>query len=302
MKLIQSHEVPSKLLDVILSAQKELVIVSPYVNLTYTKSVSNALVAARNRGVQIAFYIREDQNSAVSKEQVQSMGIMPRPIPNLHAKLYYNETAGILTSLNLLSSSIGNSIEIGAQLETPEELAELRRFVEQFIAPFDPESLPAISPSKPTSAAVPAPMSREEREFAEQEFGAILADYLASHVDRRCSIEGNPKHLSIRALGNTFSVNIEGYSSPKLIVQGILSSAEADRFPIKSAKHFRLQDFDYSVKRGGKGYYDQAQAVRKATLSAGTFNKLSYAEKKQLLPHIAEILTATRNFKDDYRN
>jgi|GEM_PF-3395487 len=299
MKLIQSHEVPSKLLEVILSAKKELVIVSPYVNLTYTKSVSNALIAARNRGVQITFYIREDQNSSLSKEQVQSLGITPRPIPNLHAKLYYNETTGILTSLNLLSSSIGNSIEIGAQLETPKELIELRRFVEQFITPFDPEAAPVPKHALP---AMPPPMSREEREFAEQEFGAILADYLASHVDPRCSIEGNPKHLSIRALSNTFSVYIEGYSSPKLIVQGILSSVEADRFPAKSAKHFRLQGFDYSVKRGGKGYYDQTQAVREAALSAGTFNRLSYAEKKQLLPHIAEVLTSIRNFKDDYKN
>ncbi|MBD2716726.1 hypothetical protein KBK19_16900 [Microvirga sp. STR05] len=302
MKLIQSHDVQSKLLHVILSAQKELVIVSPYVNLTYTKSVSNALIAAQKRNVQIAFYIRDDQSNSVSREQVQNMGLTPRPIPNLHAKLYFNETTGIIASLNLLSSSIGNSIEIGAQLETAEELAELRLFVEQFITPFDPVATPAVPTQATTPVVAAAPTSREEREFAEQEFGAILADYLASRIDRRCSIEGNAKQLSIRALNNSFTVVIRGVSSPKLTIEGILSSSEADRFAAKAAKHFRSAAFDYSVKRGGQGYYDQVQAARKAELTAGTYNRLNYAEKKQLLLEIADVLTATRNFKDDYKS
>jgi len=302
MKLIQSHDVQSKLLHVILSAQKELVIVSPYVNLTYTKSVSNALIAAQKRGVQIAFYIRDDQSNSVSRDQVQNMGLTPRPIPNLHAKFYYNETTGIIASLNLLSSSIGNSIEIGAQLETAEEMAELRLFVEQFITPFDPMATLAVPTQATTPVVAVAPVSREEREFAEQEFGAILADYLASRVDRRCSIEGNATQLSIRALGNSFTVSIRGLAASRLTVEGILSGSEADRFAAKSAKHFRSAAFDYSVKRGRKGYYDQVQAARKAELTAGTYDRLSYAEKKQLLLEIADVLTATRNFKDDYKS
>lgn len=302
MKLIQSHDVQSKLLHVILSAQKELVIVSPYVNLTYTKSVSNALIAARKRGVQINFYIRDEPSNGVSWEQVQNMGLTPHPIPNLHAKLYFNETTGIIASLNLLSSSISNSIEIGAQLETAEEMAELRLFVEQFITPFDPEVVPAAPTPVPVPVAVSPPISREEREFREQEFGAILADYLISRVDRRCSIEGNAKQLSIRALGNSFTVEIKGLVPTSLTIWGVLSSSEADRFAAQSAKHFRSVAFDYYLKRPGQGYYDQVQAVRKAKPTASTFDKLSYAEKKQLLHEIAEVLTATRNFKDDYKS
>lgn len=45
--------------------------------------------------------------------------------------------------MNLLHSSDSNSIEIGAQVETPTELAELRRIVHQFLSHYKtPDALP----------------------------------------------------------------------------------------------------------------------------------------------------------------
>ncbi|GAB2777885.1 hypothetical protein HNQ93_001731 [Hymenobacter luteus] len=301
MKIIQSHDVQSKLMNVILTAKKELVIVSPYVNLTYTKQVSAALIAARNKGIKIDFYIRDEPSNAVSKEQVLSMGITPRLIPNLHAKLYFNETTGLIASLNLLSSSIGNSIEIGGQLETPEELDELRLFVAQFITPHE-VGAPAPKP-QPTPAAAPSQLSKEERHFQDHEFGQILADYIEEKVDRNSYVEGNHSGMTIRAVGNTFTIAIEGsYNAPQLVMYGIVSGSEADRFPAKSAKHYKSNDYRHSIQRGGRGIYDQVRAARKANLSAKSFNKLTFAEKKQLLSEVSEFLLATQSFKADYRN
>ncbi|SHK71380.1 phospholipase D-like domain-containing protein [Hymenobacter psychrotolerans] len=304
MKILPSHKISGQLLDVILEAQKELVLVSPYVDLSYSKQVSSALVAARNRGVNIAFYIRHESSNLKSKEQVESIGITPRLIPNLHAKLYFNETTGIIASLNLLSSSIGNSIEIGGQLETPEELAQLRQFVAQFITPHEVDAPIPLNKAKSIESPVaPSALSWEEKKFQEKEFGAILADYLRANIDRNSYVEGNDVGMTIRAVGNTFSIEIESmFTSIQLAIQGIVSSSEADRFAAKSSKHYKLKDYSYLIQRGGRGVYDQVRAVRKVKLSAKVFNKLTFAEKKQMLTEISDFLLATQAFKADYRN
>ncbi|GGG35610.1 hypothetical protein [Hymenobacter glacieicola] len=301
MKILPSHKISGQLLDVILEAQKELVLVSPYVDLSYSKQVSSALVAARNRGVNIAFYIRHESSNLKSKEQVESIGIIPRLVPNLHAKLYFNETTGIIASLNLLSSSIGNSIEIGGQLETPEELAQLRQFVAQFITPHEVGAVPPQP--QPAALANPPQLNKEEKHFQQVEFGQILFDYIVEKVDRRSQIDGNHSSMTIRAVGNTFTVAIEGnYNSPQLAMYGIVSSSEADRFFTTSAKHYKSNEYRHFIQRGGRGVYDQVRAARKANLSAKSFNQLTFSEKKQLLSEIAEFLLATQSFKADYRN
>lgn len=314
MKIIQSHDVQSKLMNVILTAKKELVLVSPYVNLAYTKQVSAAIVAARQKGVKIDFYIREDSNtdSKVSKQQVLDMGVTPRLIPNLHAKFYFNESTGIIASLNLLSSSIGNSIEIGGQLETPAEIEELRLFIENFITPHEIGGPPApvksaaveVKPVVPEVKSLAKPPSEEEMRFQRQPFGKILDSYLSAQVDRRCNIEGDGDFLTIRAVGNTFSIllnNAQGTTS-QLVLRGVVSGSEADRFAQKSAAHYKLGAYDYMIKRGAKGYYDQVQAIRRSRLSATEFDELSYGEKKALLSEVAHFLLATQSFKADYRN
>ncbi|NVO84289.1 phospholipase D-like domain-containing protein [Hymenobacter terrestris] len=305
MKILPSHKISGQLLDVILEAQKELVLVSPYVDLSYSKQVSSALIAARNRGVSIAFYIRHESSNLKSKEQVENIGIIPRLVPNLHAKLYFNETTGIIASLNLLSSSIGNSIEIGGQLETPEELAQLRQFVAQFITPHEVGiSTPQEKAKSTEPPAAPSALSWEERKFQEREFGAILADYLSANVDQNSYVEGNQVGVTIRAVGNTFSVKIESslFTSIQLAIQGIVSSKEADRFAASSSKYYKLKDYSYLIQRGGRGVYDQVRAVRKVNLSAKSFDKLTFDEKKQMLTEISDFLLATQAFKADYRN
>lgn len=194
MKILPPHKISGLLFDIIHEARQELVLVSPYVNLTYWKQLATALTAARDRGVRIAFYIRHEPSNLVSKEQVLGLGITPQLVANLHAKFYFNETSGLITSLNLLGGSNSNSIEIGAQFETAEEVEELRRFVKQFLAPQE----------------LVKPPSDEDKYLSTADFGQVLADFLASNVDKRTQIDAQRDGgLSIRALGNTFTVCIE---------------------------------------------------------------------------------------------
>jgi hypothetical protein len=314
MKLIQSHDIQGKLLDVILKARQELVIVSPYVNLTYSKQVSAALVAARNRGVCVSFYIREDATTynGESKKHVQDMGFTPRLIPNLHAKLYFNETTGIITSLNLLSSSLGSSIEIGGQLETAEELEELRLFVAQFLTPHEvgarrltvPITPPAPVNSAPIATGILKPLSHQEQRLAQQPFGAVLADFLSREVDHKCTVEETPSgNLAIRALRNTFTATID---SPRfdavnqLFLLAVVSGAEVERFRRSVATDFPSPGYTRFIKAGSKGYYDQLKSVRNEKLSAATFNQLQVEEKKVLLQEVATFIKETAAFKKNH--
>lgn len=281
MNILPPHKISGSLFDIIHEAKQELVLVSPYVNLTYWKQLATALTAARERGVRITFYIRHEPSNLISKEQVQSLGITPQLVANLHAKFYFNETSGLITSLNLLGVSNSNSIEIGSQLETAEEVEELRRFVKQYLAPQE----------------LVKPQSEEDKYLSTAEFGQVLADFLEEKVDGRCQVdEQRDGSLSIRALRNTFTVSIER-PSQRLAVQAIVSGNEADQFVARRAQHFTAPTLQYAIQRGGKGYYDLIRATTQPPLSAPRFNALTLVEKKLLLPQIADFLLAVRAFK-----
>ncbi|MFD2717080.1 hypothetical protein ACFST9_00035 [Hymenobacter monticola] len=280
MKILPPHKISGALFDVIHDAKQELVLVSPYVNLTYWKQLATALTAARDRNVRITFYIRHEPSNLVSKEQVLSLGITPQLVANLHAKFYFNETSGLITSLNLLGVSNSNSIEIGSQLETAEEVEELRRFVKQYLAPQE----------------LVKPQSEEDKYLSTAEFGQVLADFLEGKVDGRCQVdEQRDGSLSIRALRNTFTVRMER-PSQQLAIQAIVSGNEAEQFSARRAQHFTAPTLQYDIQRGGKGYYDLIRATTQP-LSAPRFNALTLLEKRLLLPQIADFMLAVRAFK-----
>lgn len=99
------------------------------------------------------------------------LGVKLRCVQDLHAKLYVSEQTAIITSLNLLDSSISNNIELGMEVEvqSPEGQA-LLQFYKDDIEPdlwqlkvtdeeAEAEPLPAgrNAPKKsPTSVAVSA--------------------------------------------------------------------------------------------------------------------------------------------------
>ena len=301
MKILPSHRITAHLIDVILEAKQTLVLVSPYVNFTtYSKQVSSALVAARNRNVKIDFFIRDEPTNQQSKDQVASLGLTPRLVPNLHAKFYFNESTGIITSLNLLSSSIGNSIEIGCQLETAAELEDLQRFVQQFLVPNEtgattarPVIQPVVEAPHPPAALTQPAASGESR----QPFGQLLADFLDVKIDRYTSVdEQNDGSLTIKAVGNTFNLFVE-LPGNRLVLSAIVSNFEANRFRDKRRNHFSSSDYDYQVYRGGKGYYDTIRGLRKQRVPDSNLNKMPLLEQNQLLADVVQFILAIRSYK-----
>lgn len=103
--------------------------VSPYVDFKNWGGIKQEIEKAKQRGIKIEFITRHDVNNSKSWEQIEALGIKPKLVKNLHAKLYYNEKSGIVTSMNLLTSSNLSAIEFGSIYDTEDEIQQLKYFV-----------------------------------------------------------------------------------------------------------------------------------------------------------------------------
>ena len=111
MELIKPLEITSKIMSLISEAERYVVIVSPYYNLTKWIKFKNVIEKAKKKGVEFTFYVR--QGEAMSINEVKMLGFVPFEIERLHAKLYFNESSAIMTSINLNISFDNDSLDIG---------------------------------------------------------------------------------------------------------------------------------------------------------------------------------------------
>lgn len=125
-------------MSLIEEAQKELIIVSPYVNIDYWGKMKSCLERAKDRGVNITFIVRKNTEHKVYLNYIENLSVNLILVDNLHAKLYINDKYAIVTSQNLLQSSDNNSIEIGYVTTNSMERKELVSFVNQFIFKITP--------------------------------------------------------------------------------------------------------------------------------------------------------------------
>lgn len=284
MKILPPHKISTEIIDIIYEAKERLVIVSPYVNFSNWDRLATELKIAKKRGVQIDFYVRNEPENSKSWEQVDELGIKPCLVPNLHAKFYFNERNGIISSMNLLSSSNSNSIEIACKLETNEEIEDLKRFVNDFITPNGSSDIP----------------NEDDLYLSKERFTVALENYLSHVLKSRTSIYYKNGLFSINTLSNKFDLSINKVDN-SIIIRGILSSKEADIFEIEQTKYFTSNYFNYKLFRGGNGTYDTFGAFSKVRLSNSFLDNLRVNEKKELISEIAHFFECCRNFKNACR-
>ena len=107
-------------------AQKELVIIVPYVQISL--KIFNALLLANKNGVQIIFIYRESKLTDEQRSRLLSLENLSLLYhPNVHCKTYYNGELLIIGSMNLYKYSEKNNREMGIlaarmDYKFPEEL------------------------------------------------------------------------------------------------------------------------------------------------------------------------------------
>ena len=152
LAVLNTSETLSHLIRLIGEAQKGIVLVSPYIDLGGDDAVGRAIRDALSRGVKVALVFRNDEKTPTRIATLTKImalserGLSFRAVPNLHAKFYVSERAALVSSLNLVRSSVLNSIEMGLWSEAPEFIERIRAFLKSEIWSHDTKEIVADAP------------------------------------------------------------------------------------------------------------------------------------------------------------
>lgn len=281
MKILPPDSISSELLNLIHGANEYLVLVSPYVSITKWPRLQAALTGAQRRGVQIKAFVRSDADNASSWEELEALDIKPRLVEHLHAKFYFSESGGLISSLNLLSSSNAQSLEIGCKLETADELRELQEYVKRYIVPLEQKERP----------------DEEDLYLSKEKFTVVLENYLSNCTESRSRVQYRSGDFQIQAAGNTFYLNLDKGTN-RVHLSGIVSGDEADAFEKFRQEFFESPCLDFELSKGKPGYYTMIIGHYKARLSTTYLDNLRLPEKKQLLNTVVEFVLRVRDFKE----
>ncbi|GAA4292622.1 phospholipase D-like domain-containing protein [Aestuariibaculum suncheonense] len=153
MKFIAPLEISSKIMTLIEEATKELVLVSPYVEISNWDKMKKCLQRAIDRGVNITFIARKNATQDLSFLKRNEIKLVL--VNDLHAKLYLNENYGIVTSQNIVYYSDINSIDIAYRTTENEEREELIEFIKKYISDLSPKVDTTIEKIESTQIKIP---------------------------------------------------------------------------------------------------------------------------------------------------
>lgn len=129
-KLLKDHDISPAIINMILSAERRVVLVSPYIQLW--GHLERAIKSAVKRKVDVSVFFRKDQRKKYKDtlENLLSMGIHVYEVDLLHAKIYACETEAIAASMNLYEFSAQNTLEVAIQSDDPELLNQIQGYVD----------------------------------------------------------------------------------------------------------------------------------------------------------------------------
>lgn len=273
MKIIPPYQITSEILNLINEAEEYIILVSPYVNFTKWERMRIDIMNAVKRGIRVVFYTRMDNENSKSWEQIEDLGLTPKLIKNLHAKLYFNEKSGIVTSMNLLTSSHLNALEFGSIYNTDEELKELKSFVKKFLEP-------SVEVEKPTD---------EDLYIAKEKFIVLTQHFLSNNLRRSVYCQYNNNNINFN-VNNQYSAYLDKISKI-FVVSGIISGFESDNFDFFK-KNFNMKNVKVEL-------YQSSIAVEyNNKLSSSNFDYLTVMEKKEMLDIILGFVIKLSTFKE----
>lgn len=131
MILIKPKEISGKIMTLIDESDEYFTSISPYYKFENWNKLIRSFENAIKRNVKLNFYVREDAKN--DQKELENFGFEFITIPMLHAKIYFNEKQGIVSSMNLYRSSDEKSIDIAYMTESKEEYQELLQVCKRHI-------------------------------------------------------------------------------------------------------------------------------------------------------------------------
>lgn len=280
MKIIPPYKISSEILALIHEAKEYLILVSPYVDFANWQAMKSAIQNAVNRNVKIKFYVRLEDKNFKSWEQVEGLGITPKLVKNLHTKLYFNEKSGIVTSMNLLTSSNLNAIEFASIYNLPEEGEELKSYVKNYLEP-------DIEKEKPND---------EDLYVAKEKFAILLENYLSNSLERNVYCKWQKGILQINAK-NTYGVSLDKVRNT-FSIYGIVSGLESDNFR-KFQQDSKLSASGLKLFLDGEeGSLSSFVASSSKSFTHNNFDFLLVNEKKEIMDYVLGFIFELTGFKE----
>ena len=148
IQFIEINQVWNTVIKVIEDARDELVLVSPYNE--FSVPLTEALAKAAKTGVPIVAVCREEQKTKEGEhfKWLTRIGADVHLVSRLHAKIYYNESTAVVTSMNLLKSSATDSKEIGFIINDTRMRDQVREYVRKNLLAHSKRLSPAPNTSK----------------------------------------------------------------------------------------------------------------------------------------------------------
>ena len=281
MTVIPPYKISSEIVDVLYSANSYAVLISPYVDFENWPEFKFAIENALKRGVEIIFYVRAEPENFKSWQQIENYGIKPRLVDKLHAKLYFNETKGVIASMNLLTSSKLSAVEFGMLATDPKDLQELTQFTKQFLNP-----------------NCTASISEEDVAIAE----ARITDYLDYELRNKLPLKVYTKfeRNSICVKGKYWAYLSLDFSR-QLTISIILNHREMHSISIVSETNKFISlggKFSIEPLTGTGRWYNQILFTSNKTFTTDRWNKLKLKENKIIGKNVAHIIDGVYKFKD----
>jgi len=114
-EFLTTYKASSYIEDIIRKANKNLVLVSPFLNLS--DNLSTRLMDASSRNVEIIIIYGKNKLKPASQKQLEKLKNLSLYFcKELHAKCYFNETAMVITSMNMYDYSERNNREMGVYI------------------------------------------------------------------------------------------------------------------------------------------------------------------------------------------
>lgn len=144
--LTNTLAISGEILDIINHSKNYLYLMSPYVQLEkedspsfFIEKIDDALKNAIRKRVRIVFITRDFEDNRENPAEAILEGFIEVGcelflIPNLHSKIYCNESKVLITSMNMYLHSVLNNAEIGVLIDKENDVEVIKEYIENLIA------------------------------------------------------------------------------------------------------------------------------------------------------------------------